>query len=237
VSTRTAPTNKDAGERHAGAARWPAVLAIAVAVAVYALLPSNLIFAPRVLLPVVAAVLLVPILVIDTRRMTRRDRTARVLAVTLIALLAAVNTASLLSVIAALVDGSAKQGTDLLLGAFQIWLVNGIVFGLIYWEIDRGGPIVRATAKRAELPPADFRFSQDENDDAIVEVAASSSKITDWRPNLVDYLYVACTNSTAFSPTDTMPLKSRTKALMALQSIESLLLSLLVVARGVSLIK
>jgi hypothetical protein len=157
--------------------------------------------------------------------------------VTLIGVLAVVNTASLVSVVAALVDGSAKQGTDLLLGAFQIWLVNGIVFGLIYWELDRGGPVVRATAKRQDLPPADFRFPHDENDGAIVEVAASSSKTIDWRPNLVDYLYVACTNSTAFSPTDTMPLKSRTKALMALQAIESLVLSLLVVARGVSLIK
>ena len=176
-------------------------------------------------LPIVAAVLLIPILVIDTKRMTHRDRTARALAVTLIGLLAVVNTASLISVVAALVDGSAKQGTDLLLGAFQIWLVNGIVFGLIYWELDRGGPIVRATAKREDLPPADFRFPQDENDGAIIEVAATSSKTLDWRPNLVDYLYVACTNSTAFSPTDTMPLTSRTKGLMALQAIESLVLS------------
>ncbi len=237
MTTRTRAATKDVGERHAGPARWPAVLAIAVAVGVYTVLPSNLIFAPRLVLPIVAAVLLIPILVIDTKRMTHRDRTARVLAVTLIGLLAVVNTASLISVIAALVNGSAEQGTDLLLGAFQIWLVNGIVFGLIYWELDRGGPIVRATAKRQDLPPADFRFPQDENDGAIIEVAATSSKTMDWRPNLVDYLYVACTNSTAFSPTDTMPLTSRTKGLMALQAIESLLLSLLVVARGVSLIK
>ena len=147
MTTRTRAASKDVGERHAGPARLPAVVAIAVAVGVYTFLPSNLIFAPRLALPIVAAVLLIPILVIDTKRMTHRDRTARGLAVTLIGLLAVVNTASLISVVAALVDGSAKQGTDLLLGAFQIWLVNGIVFGLIYWELDRGGPIVARTLR------------------------------------------------------------------------------------------
>ena len=237
MTLRTRAADKGAAEQHAGHVRWPAVVAIAVAVAVYTFLPSNLIFAPRVALPVVAVALLIPILVIDTKRMTHRNRTARVLAITLIGLLAAVNTASLVSVVAALVNGSAKQGTELLLGAFQIWLVNGVVFGLIYWELDRGGPIVRATVKRQDLPPADFRFPQDENAAAITEVAITSSEASDWRPNLVDYLYVACTNSTAFSPTDTMPLSSRTKGLMAVQAIESLVLSLLVVAHAVALIK
>jgi hypothetical protein len=33
----------------------------------------------------------------------------------------------------------------------------------------------------------------------------------DWQLRFVDYLYVALTNSTAFSPTDTMPLSRRAK--------------------------
>ncbi len=56
-------------------------------------------------------------------------------------------------------------------------------------------------------------------------------------PGLVDYLYVSTTNSSAFSPTDTMPLSSRVKALMALESTSALVLSLLVVSRAVSILK
>jgi len=94
--------------------------------------------------------------------------------------------------------------------------------------------VARTQQDREELPPADFRFSQDENDDAIVEVARGSSGKSDWVPALVDYLYVSVTNSTAFSPTDTMPLSSRAKLLMAAESVSALVLSILVIARAVS---
>ena len=73
--------------------------------------------------------------------------------------------------------------------------------------------------------------------DAVGEVAKGSSAKSDWVPTLVDYLYVSVTNSSAFSPTDTMPLSSRTKVLMALQSISALVLSLLVISRAVSVLK
>ena len=45
------------------------------------------------------------------------------------------------------------------LQALQVWLTNIIVFGLAYWELDRGGPVARTQEPRAQLPPADFRFS------------------------------------------------------------------------------
>jgi hypothetical protein len=52
----------------------------------------------------------------------------------------------------------------------------------------------------------------------------------------VDYLYVSITNSTAFSPTDTLPLTTRAKALMSLQAIIALVTSLLVIARAVNVL-
>jgi hypothetical protein len=119
----------------------------------------------------------------------------------------------------------------------QIWLTNIIVFGLAYWELDRGSPVQRAKLSRPELLPADFRFSQDEDDDAIDEVAASSSARVDWAPVFVDYLYVSVTSSTAFSPTDTMPLSSRAKLLMSIQAISALIVSLLVIAKHVGGLK
>lgn len=94
----------------------------------------------------------------------------------------------------------------------------------------------RTQAPRGELPLADFRFSQDENADAVEEVADGASSTSDWVPTLIDYLYVSVTNSTAFSPTDTMPLSSRAKILMSIESISALLTSLLVIARGVGIL-
>ena len=122
---------------------------------------------------------------------------------------------------------------ELLLAALQVWLTNVIAFGLLYWELDRGGPVSRTQRPREELPPADFRFPQDEDHDASPEVRRGSAEASDWVPVLADYLYVSVTNSSAFSPTDTMPLLSRTKLLMALQSTSALILSLLVVAHAV----
>ena len=55
MTTPPRAATRDVAAKHAGPARWPAVLAIAVAVGVYTLLPSNLLFAPRLLLPIVAA--------------------------------------------------------------------------------------------------------------------------------------------------------------------------------------
>ena len=93
--------------------------------------------------------------------------------------------------------------------------------------------MARRNTERDALPPADWRFSQDENDDAVVEVAVSSSKASGWVPVFIDYLYMSLTNSSAFSPTDTMPLSSRAKALMGLQATAALFVSLLVIARAV----
>ena len=112
-------------------------------------------------------------------------------------------------------------------------VANVIGFGLLFWELDRGGPVARHTQSRNRLAPADWRFSQDENRDTATEVAATSAALSDWRPQFVDYLYVSLTNSSAFSPTDTMPLSPRAKVLMGLEATVALLTSLLVVARAV----
>ena len=121
----------------------------------------------------------------------------------------------------------------LLFAGLQVWLTSVIGFALVYWELDRGGPVSRSTRARSALPPADWRFSQDENDDTVTEVAASSSTRSGWVPLFVDYLYVSLTNSSAFSPTDTMPLSSRAKLLMGAEATAALLISLLVIARAI----
>ncbi len=217
-----------------GEARLPAVVAVLVASGLYTVLPSRLTVGPRYVLPVLELLLLIPLVVANPFRMTKQTRVSRTLSLVLVGLIAAANTAVLVLLVGRLVDGKAPNGKQLLLAALQVWLTNVIAYGLAYWELDRGGPVMRTQRDRDKLPPADFRFSQDENDDAITEVARGSSQRSDWVPVLLDYLYVSVTNSTAFSPTDTMPVTSRAKLLMAAESVSALILSILVIARAVS---
>lgn len=94
----------------------------------------------------------------------------------------------------------------------------------------------RRVDSRRRLPAADFRFPQEKDDDTVVEVAARSSGRSDWMPGYVDYAYLSLTNSTAYSPTDVMPLSPHAKLLMGLQSLTSFVLVALVIARAVSLL-
>ncbi len=122
--------------------------------------------------------------------------------------------------------GKASQdATGLLTSGAAIYLTNIIAFGLWFWEIDRGGPFARA---RATSPHPDFLFPQMSSPDVAHP---------DWEPRFVDYLYVSFTNAVAFSPTDTMPLTRRAKALMALQSLVALSTIGLVIARAVNVLK
>jgi uncharacterized membrane protein len=214
--------------------RLPAVAAVLVGVVLYVGLPGNLTFGTRFAVPILEILLLVPLVAFNPRRFTRETRASRGLSLALVGVIGAANLVSLVFLVRALVSGAAADSKKLLLAALQIWLTNIIVYGMAYWELDRGGPVKRMQLPRDRLPPADFRFSQDENADTVDEVAVSSSKQADWAPTLVDYLYVSVTNSTAFSPTDTMPLSTRAKLLMSVQCMSSLIISLLVIAKAVS---
>lgn len=200
----------------------------------YAALPSNLTFGTRFVVPVLELLLLIPLVAVNPRRFTRETRASRAVSLGLVGVIGAANLLSLIYLVDALVSGEAGDSKKLLLAALQVWLTNIIVFGLAYWEIDRGGPVKRTQVPREKLPAADFRFSQDENGESVVEIAVSSSEKADWMPTLVDYLYVSITNSTAFSPTDTMPLSTRAKLMMSVQCMSALVISVLVIAKAVS---
>ena len=215
-----------------GENRFPPAGAVVVALVVYALLPEATLFTGRLVIPAVEALLLAVLMVTNPRRITRETRLSRLASIGLAGLVIVTNLVSLGLLIAALSDAGTSGG-NLLLAAMQVWVTNVIGFALLFWEIDRGGPVARHRLRRDELPDADWRFSQDENDDAVVEVSRTSSETSGWVPTFVDYLYLSVTNSSAFSPTDTMPLTSRAKVLMAIEATAALLTSLLVVARAV----
>ncbi len=136
------------------------------------------------------------------------------------------NLVGLALLVAALVSASSGKlgGAQLLFTAAAIWTANVIVFGLCYWDIDDGGPFERT---RHERTTPDFQFPQDENPQLARE---------GWRPQVWDYLFVALTSGTAFSPTDSMPLTLRAKLLVGVESIISLVLIVLVTARAVNVL-
>ncbi len=215
-----------------GENRLPPAIAVLVAATAYALLPESLLFAPRVVIPGVELVLLVAVVVANPRRITRETRWSRAASTLLAAVVIAANLVALGMLVFQLSVGS-PAGGSLLVAAIQVWLTNVIGFALLFWELDRGGPVARRLKRRTDLPPADFRFSHDENADTVVEVATTASQRSGWVPVFVDYLYLSLTNSSAFSPTDTMPLSSRAKLLMGLEASAALFTSLIVVARAV----
>ncbi|HZD97563.1 MAG TPA: hypothetical protein VE132_05325 [Micromonosporaceae bacterium] len=222
--------------RH-GEPRWPASIATLAAIALYALLPNDLLVTPRYLIPALELVLVAFVVAENPFRMTRQTRYGRIASLAVLFLILVSNFIALVLLLHRLVSTGADQGASLLLAALQVWVTNVIVFALAYWQLDRGGPVARHHTDRQSLPAADFRFPQDEDQDTIDEVRKGSSAISGWMAVYVDYLYVSLTNSSAFSPTDTMPLTSRAKLLMGTQSTMALITSVVVIAKGVGSLK
>lgn len=211
----------------------PSVTTVAAA-SLYALLPQHLTVGPRWLIPALELALLIAVLTTNPRHLGQRTKLSRIASLGLTLLIVNSNFWALALLVTGLVQGNDAEGGQLLLAGLQVWVTNVIAFGLLYWELDRGGPVARVRTARDQLQLADFRFTQDETQDTVVEVSAGSSKKADWIPTFVDYMYLSTTNSSAFSPTDTMPLSSRAKILMGLQATAALLTSLLIVARAVA---
>ena len=141
----------------------------------------------------------------------------------LLGMVAIANFVSLELLVHYLLHGGKAGGRPLILAAVVIWLTNLAVFALWFWQLDAGGPDKRA---RGSDDQPDFLFPQ------MTEPRFGD----DWRPSFLDYLYLSFTNATAFSPTDAMPLTVRTKMLMMLESIISLITVLLVASRAVNIL-
>lgn len=217
---------------HTGENRIPPAVAVVVAGLTYALLPGSLLLLPRLVIPSVEVVLLVALLATNPVRMVRETRWSRWASIGLAGIVILTNLLALGILVSKLSSSDTGAGS-LLVAAMQVWVTNVIGFGLLFWELDRGGPVARRELARDDFPDADWRFSHDENRDTVEEVAATSSSLAGWVPVFVDYLYLSLTNSSAFSPTDTMPLSSRAKVFMGIEATAALLTSLLVIARAV----
>lgn len=208
--------------------RWPLALVlfgfIALTIILRVVEPEREHLGPRWLVPSVEIGLLIALLAADPMHIARRTKWLRPLAITLILLLMGMVFVSDAVLIRDLIEGAkiTQSPSALLASGALVWAGNALVFGLLYWELDSGGPLARY---RGDNPYPDFAFSQQ----LSPELAPPG-----WRPHYVDYFILGITTSTAFSPTDVMPMKSWSKLLMAVQSLISLTVLGLVVARAVN---
>jgi uncharacterized membrane protein len=203
---------------------WPAQLTVLLAIVIEVLLPGRLTAGPDWLVPSLEGVLLLGLFVVTPNVVEDEHPRRRHIALLLTAIVSAANIFSLGALTHFLLHHNVSDGRGLIVAGVLIWLTNLLIFALWYWEMDRGGPGLRAAGR--DQPP-DFLFPQ-MSDDTI--------EPRDWRPKFVDYAYVSLTNNTAFSPTDTMPLTPMAKAVMGVQSVVSLLTIGLIVSRAVNIL-
>jgi hypothetical protein len=212
--------------------RWQMALAVLAAIGLQVGTPH----AGRVpvwwLFPVLEFVLLVVIIAIDPGKVDDRSSQVRRLTMGLIAIMTIGTMAGVAILVYDILSSRVLLNSpDVVLNATNLfgrgaalWVTNVIVFSLWFWELDRGGPAERAAG--SGIPPS-FAFPEN----AMPEFAAEG-----WAPIYPDYLYLAFTNSTAFSPTDTLPVKTWAKMMMMLQSVVSLVTAILVVARAINVL-
>jgi uncharacterized membrane protein len=203
---------------------WPALFTVLFAIGLQLLLPARLTAGPTWLLPVLETALLVGLIFASPRELEGEHRVRRRLALALTGLVSAANIYSLILLSHNLLHHGSPNGRQLIISGMLIWLTNVLIFGLWYWETDRGGAGKRAAGLDG---PPDLLFPQ-MNDDRIQQ--------PNWRPQFIDYLYVSLTNALALSPTDTMPLSAMAKSIMGIQSLVSLVTIGLIVARAVNIL-
>lgn len=180
-------------------------------------LPGSMTVGPRWLPIVIVCVLLIPIVVARRRGLHRINHSFSVV-------LAVIITVELIVAViglAALLPSHAEAPVTLLRAAADLWMTNVLVFAFWYWKLDAGGPNLRD--KRGHQDGS-FYFPQ------------FMKKTPGWRPGFIDYLFLAFTTSTAFSPTDTPVLSQWAKVLMMLQATIAFSTVTVLIARAINIL-
>ena len=207
-----------------GEKRWPMAVTVVVAILLTVSLPTHTHHEEAYVLAGFEGLLLIMMMIADPGRIDNRSREMRKISIAMVGLLVLTAFASTIDLVGKLIHGNgfANDAEVLLQVGGSVWVLNVIAFAFAYWEFDRGGAAARAHNHPVE---PDFAFPQHLD----AEVAPPG-----WTPVFVDYLYLAFTCATAFSPTDAMPLTGRAKLAMMVQGAISLVILGLVIARAVN---
>ena len=204
--------------------RWLATVNILALIGLYFALPERLTLGPTWLIPAVVLSLLIPAVISHRKRQTRLNV---VLGIALLLVITAAEIWSLSILIAGL-PGKRQPPAELLRSAAALWVSNILVFASWYWRLDAGGPHKRYL--RASHTEGAFLFPQ--------MTLPPDSKLfkLDWKPDFIDYLFLAFNTSTAFSPTDAPVLSRWAKLLMMIQPAISLSTIAILAARAINIL-
>lgn len=192
--------------------------------AIHFALPDHLTLGPSWLVPCLIVLLLIPAIV--SHRAGKFNLNAT-FGITLLGVITIAEVWSLALLIHGLPHKNANP-LELSRSAALLWVGNVLVFASWYWRLDAGGP--HARDMRDEHSQGAFLFPQmtvDEGD-AWTE--------PNWKPGVVDYLFLAFNTSVAFSPTDTPVLSRWAKMVMIIQASVSLSIVAILAARAISLL-
>jgi hypothetical protein len=197
------------------APRWTVSIGILLTGVIYLFLPSELTLGPDWALLAIELVLISPLWIFWATGHTLSYRTTQIIS---FVILGFVTVGLGIAVIFLILDlPHLKNGFTLLRTAALLWVFNILVFTLWYWDTDGGGPRKRHEANhKAE----DLQFPQQQDGNS-----------GQWAPDFIDYLFVAFTGATAFSPTDTYPLTHRAKILMMIEASISLIIVAVLISR------
>ncbi|HEY0778232.1 MAG TPA: hypothetical protein VGD56_09725 [Gemmatirosa sp.] len=209
--------------------RWPVILAVLGVGLLSLALPGSLTIGPPWLLLVVVSCLLVPTI---AAHRTGRSALNQRLGIALLGVMTVALIAGLVRLVAAL-PSKAEAPETLLRSAAALWLTNILVFASWYWRVDAGGPHARSRSHPRDAAwTGAFLFPQQtlDSDDG------GGARAMHWRPEFVDYLFLAFNTSTAFSPTDAPVLSRWAKLLMMTQSLISFATVAVLAARAVNIL-
>ena len=208
--------------------RLPVTLALTLVVAMTLpfLSPERLSLGPKWLLVILLGIFLIATLVAGPDLVKGRAIVLRAMVIGVVVVLVVKDSWSTANLLIDLIKGGPETNnpTQLLITGGVVWVANNIVFAMLYWELDSGGPTERA---RHTVRYPDLAFPGQLTPDIVPP---------GWKPVFSDYLYLGFTNALAFSPTDVMPLAHWAKLTMALQSFISVAILSLVVARAVNIL-
>lgn len=209
-----------------GERRTAVVVTLVVAIALPLLMPAAVSHGERWIMAAAEAILLVVMLVLDPGRIDDTSPRVHRVRIALVVVLATGAAVAAVRLAAVILEGGAgsNDAADLFRAGGIVWLNVVIAFGFAYWQFDGGGPGRRLHLGRAH---PDFQFAQDANP----TIAPPG-----WLPHFVDYLYVSFCAAMCFGPADTMPLARWAKLTMAIESMASLFILGLVLARGVNIL-
>jgi len=184
------------------------------------------------ILPLISGVLLTSSILAYSGSHRKPSRSARALSIAVVVLLPLINLVCMGWFIYDMLNpATVTLPHQLLLAGFALWIVNIGVFSLAYWELDTGGPEVRAlglpTVFRNKNYP-DFVFPQQTSNDP--QLAQEN-----WTPGFLDYLYLSITTATSFSPAALTPYTHMAKMMAGVEALVSLFILGLIVTRAMSL--